>query len=121
VTTADDQALSQKILDLTNLRIKEFEAMQQTTDVMEALIGLIERRNQLEEELKQTRAQENQELVAYLTARRELVRSYAGNLYSPTGMQGGGGITLNNYFGASPADPHLFSSQVSFDLQALVG
>jgi len=120
-TLADDQALSKKILDLTNLRIKEFEAMQQTTDVMEALIGLIERRNQLEEELKQTRQQENQELVAYLTARRELVRQYAGNLYSPTGMRGGAGITLNNYFTGGPTDPHLFSSQVAFDLGALVG
>src|SRR6185369_17992513 len=103
-----------QIYDIALARLAEAKTIQEQ-------IALTNQLADLEEQLKNTRAQENQELISYLTSRRELVRQYAGNLYSPSGLMGGGGITLNNYFGATPADPHLFSSQVAFDLGALVG
>jgi cell wall-associated NlpC family hydrolase len=118
-TGADDAAVAQQTLDLVKSRVSELEAMQQTVSVQEALISLIGQRNSLEDQLKQTLAAENAELISYLTNLRDLRNQFAGNIYTPVGQTGR--ITLNNFFGATPADPHLFSSQVAFDLGALVG
>lgn len=118
-TLTDDRALSQQVLNLTNARLAELEAMTQTTSVMEAEISLIGQRNSLSDQLRGNLAGENAEMIAYLVNLRELSRSYGSNLYVPFGAAGTT-INLTNHYAIVPEDPHIYSKQIEFELRALV-
>jgi murein DD-endopeptidase MepM/ murein hydrolase activator NlpD len=70
-------------------------------------------------------------IQAYLSGVRDLTRGYASNVLGAAfaGQLGAAPLTIGpsgtmiqvqNYFGAAPTDPHLFTQSLGFELQALL-
>jgi hypothetical protein len=108
----DDRAVTQKILDMTEARLKEARTLEEQIALTNQLVDLKSQLNQLQSD-------ENSQLIAFLNARREIARSY-GSTVLGTALAGTA-ITVQNFFSAGPSDPHIYSQQLQFELQALVG
>jgi hypothetical protein len=114
-TPADDRAALVAIRDVTQQRLAQAYADGNTQ--IEAQIVLVERLASLNAQLNEQRAEESQQLIAYLQARRDLTRTYADTVFSR--QFGGTQIVLQNTFANVPDDPHLYSQNLAFELQAI--
>lgn len=108
---ADDRAVTQRLLALTESRLKEATSI-------EAQIALTNQLVDVRGQLNQLQGQEYSQLIAFLNARRDLARTYASNVLSR--YTAGSTINLNMYNQPTPQDPHVWSNQVAFELRALV-
>jgi cell wall-associated NlpC family hydrolase len=111
-TLTDDQMVLRQLRDLTASRLAE-------ADTIEAQITLTERLTDLNRQLNDQRAQENAEVIAFLSNVRGL-RAFQSNVYDPGAALRGTTINVNNTFTQAEGDPHLYSQALAFELRAVI-